>query len=124
MANAWSFYARPAVQLADLALRRTPGTIRTDQQDWNPWVEFFLRSLQRQKQRLERKIEHGRILLGDLPELSVVILERARERVSVTVIDAARATDTSRSTVKDHLRASTEQGHLTLHGAGRGPGTA
>jgi Fic family protein len=103
-----------------LALRRTQGTIRTDQQDWNPWVEFFLRSLQRQKQRLERKIERERILLGDLPELSVSILELARERGRVTVMDAAKATGASRNTVKDHLRALTEQGHLTLHGAGRG----
>lgn len=103
-----------------LALRRTQGTIRTDQQDWNPWVEFFLRSLQRQKQRLERKIERERILLGDLPELSVAILELARERGRVTVMDVAKATGASRNTVKDHLRALTEQGHLTLHGAGRG----
>ncbi|MCJ9752486.1 Fic family protein [Neorhizobium sp. BETTINA12A] len=103
-----------------LALRRTQGTIRTDEQDWNPWVEFFLRSLQRQKQRLERKIERERILLGDLPELSIAILELARERGRVTVMDAAKATGASRNTVKDHLRALNEQGHLTLHGAGRG----
>lgn len=101
-------------------LRRTQGTIRTDEQDWNPWVEFFLRSLQRQKQRLERKIERERILLGDLPELSIAILELAREPGRVTVMDAAKATGASRNTVKDHLRALNEQGHLTLHGAGRG----
>ncbi len=103
-----------------LALRRTQGTIRTEEQAWNPWVEFFLRSLQRQKQRLERKIERERILLGDLPELSVAILELARERGRVTVMDVAKATGASRNTVKDHLRALTAQGHLTLHGAGRG----
>ena len=69
---------------------------------------------------LERKIERERILLGDLPELSVAILELARERGRVTVMDVAKATGASRNTVKDHLRALTEQGHLTLHGAGRG----
>lgn len=103
-----------------LALRRTQGTIRTEQPDWNPWIEFFLRSLQRQKQRLERKIERERIVLGELPELSVAILELARERGRVTVIEAARITGASRNTVKDHLKALTEQGHLKLHGAGRG----
>lgn len=103
-----------------LALRRTQGTIRTEQPDWNPWLEFFLRSLQRQKLRLERKMERERIVLGELPELSVAILELARERGRVTVMDAARLTGASRNTVKDHLRALTEQGHLTLHGAGRG----
>lgn len=80
----------------------------------------FLRSLQRQKQWLARKVERERILLWDLPELSVAILELARERRRVTVMDATRATGARRNTVKDHLRALTERGHLTLHGAGRG----
>lgn len=84
-----------------LALRRTQGTIRADKQDWNPWVEFFQRSLQRQKQRLERKIERERILRDDLPELSIAILELARERGRVTVMDAAKVTGASRNTVKD-----------------------
>lgn len=103
-----------------LALRRTQGTIRTGQPDWNPWVEFFLRSLQRQKQRLERKMERERIVLGDLPELSVAILELARERGRATVIDAARVTGASRNTIKDHLKALVERGYLVQHGAGRG----
>ena len=46
--------------------------------------------------------------------------ELARERGRVTVMDAAKATGASRNTVKDHLRALTDEGHLTLHGAGRG----
>jgi hypothetical protein len=40
-----------------LSLRRTQGTIRTDAPDWNPWLEFFLRALQSQKQRIEKKME-------------------------------------------------------------------
>jgi hypothetical protein len=78
----------------------------------------FLWSLKRQNQRLERKVERERILICDLPELSIAILELARERS--TVMEATRATDARRNTVKDHLRALTEQGHLTLHGADRG----
>src|SRR5258705_7407343 len=58
-----------------LALRRTQVTIRTHVPDWAPWIDFFLRALQQQKRRLETKIERERILLGDLPELSVKILE-------------------------------------------------
>ncbi|MDP2733295.1 MAG: DUF977 family protein, partial [Hoeflea sp.] len=77
-------------------------------------------SLQRQKLSLERKMERERIVLGDLPELSVSILELARERGRVTVMDVARLTGASRNTVKDHLKGLTDQGHLTLHGAGRG----
>jgi Fic family protein len=103
-----------------LSLRRTQGTIRSPSPDWEPWIEFFLRTLQRQKQRLERKIERERIILGDLPELSVAILELARERARVTVMEASRVTGVSRNTIKDHLKALTEQGYLKLHGAGRG----
>ncbi len=103
-----------------LALRRTQGTIRTATPDWNPWIVFFLHALQRQKRRLEAKIERERVILGALPELSVAILELARERGRVTVMEAARVTGSSRNTVKDHLKALTEAGHLVQHGAGRG----
>jgi Fic family protein len=103
-----------------LSLRRTQGTIGTDAPDWNPWLEFFLRALQNQKRRLERKMERERVMLAALPELSVQILELAREHGRVTVAAAARVSGASRNTVKDHLKALVEQGHLTLHGAGRG----
>lgn len=103
-----------------LALRRTQGTIRTEVPDWNSWLEFFLRALQSQKQRLERKMERERVMLATLPELSVLILELAREHGRVTVAEAVRVSGASRNTVKDHLKALAEQDHLTLHGAGRG----
>lgn len=103
-----------------LALRRTQGTIRTDVPDWQPWVTYFLNALKQQKDRLEKKIERERILIGDLPELSVQILELCRERGRVTVAEVSKLTNVSRNTVKDHVAALTEKGHLVRHGAGRG----
>ena len=103
-----------------LALRRTQATIRTPAPDWAPWIVFFLRALQQQKRRLEKKIEREQIMLGDLPELSVKILELARERGRVTIAEAAKATGASRNTIKDHVRALADRKHLTQHGAGRG----
>ena len=103
-----------------LALRRTQGTIRTNAPDWEPWLDFFLSALRRQKQHLERKIERELLLLGDLPELSAAILELAREQGRVTIADAAKITGQSRNTIKDHIKALANGGHLTLHGAGRG----
>ncbi len=103
-----------------LSLRRTQGTILTGEPDWNPWLEFFLRTLQRQKQRLETKLERERIMLAGMPELSVLILTLAREHGRVTVAEAARVSGASRHTVKDHLKSLVRQGHLTLHGVGRG----
>ncbi|MDZ7769112.1 MAG: Fic family protein [Woeseiaceae bacterium] len=103
-----------------LSLRQTQVTIRSKSPDWQPWLVFFLRSLQQQKARLEIKIERERLILGDLPELSVQILEVCRERGRVTVADAAKVTGANRNTIKDHLKALTQAGHLARHGAGRG----
>jgi Fic family protein len=103
-----------------LSLRRTQGTIRSSEPDWNPWLEFFLRALRSQKQRLEKKLEREQRLFAEMPKLSVLILELVRERGRVTVAEVAKVSGKSRHTVKDHLKALTKQGHLTLHGAGRG----
>ena len=103
-----------------LALRQTQGTIRSDEPNWQPWVVYFLKALQSQKQKLEKKIERERLILGDLPELSVNILELARERGRITIAEAAKTTGSNRNTIKDHVKALTEAGHLTRHGAGRG----
>lgn len=102
------------------ALRRTQGTLRDERPDWQPWLDYFLGALQSQKRILDEKIRRERIILDSLPPLSVRILEIAREHGGVTVADAARITGTNRHTVKDHLKALTETGHLERHGAGRG----
>jgi len=103
-----------------IALRQTQGTIRTDKPDWQPWLVYFLGVLTEQKLRLEKKIARERILLGDLPELSVQILELCRERGNVTISDIVKAAGASRNTIKDHVTALVDKAHLVRHGAGRG----
>jgi Uncharacterized conserved protein len=103
-----------------LALRRTQGTIRSKQPDWQPWVLFFLKALGQHKDRLNKRIERERQVFGELPELSVRILELARERGRVTVAEAAKLTGANRNTIKDHIKALVDGGHLSRHGAGRG----
>ncbi len=76
--------------------------------------------LKHKKAGLEKKMKRERLILGDLPELSIQILELCRERSRVTVAEAAKITGTSRNTIKDHLKALTRAGHLERHGAGRG----
>jgi hypothetical protein len=58
-----------------ISLRRTQETIRSAEPDRNPWIEFFLRALHRQKSRLEKKMVRERIILADMPGLSVRLLE-------------------------------------------------
>ena len=103
-----------------LALRQTQGTIRTDVPDWQPWLVFFLRSLAEQVQRLERKVEREKLVLASLPELSLQIVEFAREHGRVTIGEAIKLTGASRNTLKQHFRALVEQAHLNQRGSGRG----
>lgn len=103
-----------------LGLRQTQGTVRDDAPNWQPWLTFFLKSLHQQKTRLEKKIERERLILGELPELSVHILELCRERGRVTVADAVKVTGANRNTIKDHLKALAKAGHIEQRGAGRG----
>ena len=103
-----------------LALRQTQGTIRTDEPDWQPWVLFFLRALQQQMHLLAKKVERERIVLSAMPELSVRIVEHAREHGRVTIGDMATLTGTNRNTLKAHFRQLLGKRHLVMHGRGRG----
>ncbi|NDP48444.1 MAG: Fic family protein [Sulfuriferula multivorans] len=103
-----------------LALRQTQGTIRTRAPNWQPWLNFFLRALAEQVRRLNRKVEREKIVLASLPELSLQIVEFAREHGRITMGDAIRLTNGNRNTLKQHFRALVEQGHLSQRGAGRG----
>lgn len=103
-----------------LALRQTQGTIGTDAPNWQPWVLFLLRALQQQMKRLAKKVERERIVLSAMPELSVQIVEYAREHGRVTIGDMVALTRTSRNTLKQHFRQLLEKGHLVMHGSGRG----
>lgn len=102
-----------------LALRQTQVTIRKDAPDWEPWLLYFLRALQQQTRRLAKKIERERLLLSSLPELSVRIVDHAREHGRVSVGEMIKLTGASRNTLKDHFRKLVEKGHLTRQGGGR-----
>lgn len=103
-----------------LALRRTQATIRSDAPDWQPWLLFFLRSLAELIRRLEKKIELEHVVLAALPELSLRIVQFAREHGRVTMADALLITARNRNTLKPHFRNLVEQGQLRQHGSGRG----
>jgi len=103
-----------------LSLRRTQHTLGDENPDWEPWLQYFLGALFEQKSRLEKKLEQEQLLLGNLPELSIRILELCRTRGRASVADIEKATGASRGTIKDHVAALTKAGFLKLQGAGRG----
>lgn len=102
-----------------LALRQTQGSIRTGSPNWQPWLIFFLRALQQQMKRLAKKIEREKIVLAALPELSLRILDHAREHGRVSMGDIIKLTGASRNTLKQQFRQLVDRGHLVMHGGGR-----
>ncbi|MGX7004277.1 Fic family protein [Caballeronia sp. KNU42] len=103
-----------------LALRQTQGTIRSDAPNWQPWLMFFLRTLAEQVRRLEKKVEREKIVLAPLPELSLQIVEFAREHGRITMAEAIKLTGSSRNTLKQHFRDLVERQHPEPQGSGRG----
>ncbi|MBF0354945.1 MAG: Fic family protein [Alphaproteobacteria bacterium] len=102
-----------------LALRQTQATIRSDAPDWLPWLLFYLRALQQQMKRLAAKIEREKLVLSSLPELSLRILDHAREHGRVGIGEMIKLTGSSRNTLKQQFRQLVEKGHLAKHGGGR-----
>lgn len=102
------------------ALRKTQGTIRSDKPGWNIWVLYFLKALKKQKEQLEKKIERERIVLGTLPELSVQILELAKEHGRIKIGQIVELTGANRNTVKKQLQALVNANHLNQKGIGKG----
>lgn len=103
-----------------LTLRQTQTSIRTDSPDWHPWLLFFLRALHQQMKRLERKMEQEHIVMAALPELSLKILDYAREHGRVTLKDMVVLTGVSRNTLKEHFRKLVANSQLVMQGKGRG----
>ncbi|MEL6170521.1 MAG: Fic family protein [Pseudomonadota bacterium] len=103
-----------------LALRRTQGTIRTDTPDWQPWLMFFLRALQQQKARLEIKMNREKLLMQQLPPLSVEIVDLVKKHGQLKIAQIVELTGANRNTVKKHLGELVSANHLLKNGIGKG----
>jgi len=103
-----------------LALRQTQNTIGDDTPDWQPWVVFFLKALQKQKERLAKKIEREKILLDTLPELSLEIIDFVKAHGRLSNSQIVELTGANRNTVKKQLQSLTNANHLVKHGTGKG----
>jgi len=103
----------------DLALRQTQTTISGGRPDWQPWILYFFQALERQKSHLAVKIEREKLVVARLPELSVRILDFAREHGRVSSGEMMRLAGASRNTLKQQLRQLVERGYLARHGGGR-----
>ncbi|MDY6937790.1 MAG: Fic family protein [Cyanobacteriota bacterium] len=102
-----------------LALSRTQKSLQTDRPHWTDWLQFFLRSLKKQKDHLAVKLERERILQTSLPELSVEILKLAKEHGRITTGEIERYTQASRSTIKARINELIRMKKLRRNGKGR-----
>jgi Fic family protein len=103
-----------------LALRRTQQTIRRDEQNWEPWLVFFLKTMGKQKDNLAAKVNEEQTLRGSLPALSRQILELVKTRGEITVKEIEESTGANRNTIKVHVKKLAEQHYLAQVGKGRG----
>ncbi len=102
-----------------MALRKAQTTLDADESQLSEWINFFIECLVRQKDILIRKIERERLMVPLAP-LSEKILGIVQEHGRATVREASAITNTSRNTIKDHIKQLVQAGHLARRGRGRG----
>jgi len=103
-----------------LALRRTQQVIRKEEQNWEPWLVFFLKTMAKQKDNLAAKVKEEQSLRASLPALSRQILELVKKRSEITVKEIEESTGANRNTIKVHVKKLAEQQYLRQVGQGRG----
>jgi len=104
------------------ALRQTQTTLNKNP-DYEPWLIFFLKTLQKQKIRLEYKIEHiatKNVSKLNLPEVSAKIMDVFETKDRATISELSDLTGININTIKKHLAKLVENNYLTLHGKTRG----
>ena len=104
------------------ALRQTQTTLNDIEPDYESWLTFFLKSLQKQKIRLEYKLGEKDINLNsnDLTELETKILEYFEQNERGTNIKLLEFTNANRNTLKKSLSNLVDKKFLVMHSKGRG----
>jgi Fic family protein len=104
-----------------LGLRRTQSALKSDTQDWLPWLRFFLTSLKRQKDHLQVKLNESQaVLFEGLSKESIAILGYIQREGRITTAQALDLTGIPRPTVRLRLTQLVEAGYLIARGQGRG----
>ncbi|MDO5386654.1 MAG: winged helix-turn-helix transcriptional regulator, partial [Pseudomonadota bacterium] len=99
------------------ALRGTQKSIWTDKADYEPWLSFFITSLQKQKRLLEEKIKLVQNQEAEkLSGTAQNILELFAEQPEWTVTNIADKLDKNIETVKKSVQSLIKKGYLIKHG--------
>jgi Fic family protein len=103
-----------------LSLRQTQASLKDVAPNWQPWILFFLKALQTQKDRLARKMEQEHLLLSQIPELSQKIIELTKTKGRITIGEIHTLTNANRNTIKKHLESLVATKRLVKNGTGKG----
>jgi Fic family protein len=102
-----------------LSLQQTQKTLE-DKTDWLPWFNFFFRSLKRQKDHLQIKINKVEEY-SHLPKESVIIMQYLEQHKRITISEANELIDSiSRASIKNRLGELVELGLIVRNGKARG----
>jgi Fic family protein len=102
-------------------LRTSQSTLYTNQSTVNIWIEFFLKSLTKQTDILNDKIEKEKLdEFGKLSKLSEKILLIAEQNGQVTVSDVLLQENVHRNTIKMHIKDLVKNKFLDSNGSGKG----
>lgn len=101
------------------ALRKSQKNIRTDKENINSWIIFFLNCLKQQKDLLMNKIEKE-IKMVSLPESSEIILRIISEHGRISNRQIVSITGMNRNTVKANLKKLTDLNYIDKKGQRKG----
>lgn len=103
------------------ALTTLQSDLNEGKPDWSGWIRCFLDVIIDQKEQLHAALygKEAPETLGDMPELSLSILEFIGQNKRVTMREIMKHTRGKRSTIKLRLQELLETARIKRHGAGR-----
>lgn len=101
-------------------LRDCQITLEAKKIKFENWILFFLKSLKKQKDNLEKKVKAEKILQENFHELHLEILKILKNHNRLAVSEIQRLSDANRNTLKVKLRELVEMKKIKTFGKGRG----
>lgn len=101
-------------------LRDCQITLEAKKIKFENWISFFLKSLKKQKDNLEKKVKAEKILQENFGELHLEILKVLKNHNRLAVSEIQRLSGANRNTLKVKLRELVEMKKIKTFGKGRG----
>jgi len=103
------------------ALRQTQTSMKKERHDYETWIMFFLRALQKQKIRLQNKVAG---IMDEstlsLPAISAKIMDLFNAHQRLTFAEIHNLTQINRNSMKKHMKKLVDGGCLVKHGSTKG----